>query len=200
MFRLPPMWLWTWRSRLRTRSFRAATITGFSGCIRLPQTIPALPSLPISARRRPTRQALRDSLFRPCPGRPLPRVLELLQAPLVATTTRFSSRRLFPQTVPALSMLLISIMSPPLRRSEVPPLGGLPRNRAEPLAIASLFVDPAANDAQGTKIIVDGVEDNGVDVPVSSIKAIAVDRNPYSAEFGRPGKGRIEVTTRSGST
>ncbi|PYY12760.1 MAG: hypothetical protein DMG69_00165, partial [Acidobacteria bacterium] len=79
-------------------------------------------------------------------------------------------------------------------------LRGLPTNRAEPLAIASLFVDPAANDAQGTKIIVDGVEDNGVDVPVSSIKAIAVDRNPYSAEFGRPGKGRIEVTTRSGST
>jgi hypothetical protein len=77
----------------------------------------------------------------------------------------------------------------------------LPTKRSEPLAVAALFVDPGANDAEGnTRIIVDGVEDTGLDVPVSSIKAIAVDKNPYSAEFGRPGKGRIEVTTRSGST
>src|SRR5207302_8103681 len=100
-------------------AFRAATITGFSGCTRWPQPTPALRGFRTGARRRPTRQVLRDSLFRPCQGRPLSRVLELLQAPLVATTTRFSSRRLFPQTVPALSRLLISIMSPPLRRSKL---------------------------------------------------------------------------------
>ena len=32
-----------------------------------------------------------------------------------------------------------------------------------------------------------------------SIKSLAVNKSPYSSEFGRPGKGRIEVTTRAGS-
>src|SRR5205807_10009592 len=64
---------------------------------------------------------------------------------------------------------------------------------------ASLFVDPAANGAGGTRIVVDGVEGDTLDVPSSSVKTVAVDSNPYSAEFSRPGKGRIEVTTWGGS-
>src|SRR5262249_51633926 len=36
------------------------------------------------------------------------------------------------------------------------------------------------------------------DVPTSSIKKVSVNRDPYSAEFGRPGRGRIEVTTKKG--
>src|SRR5437899_3442940 len=78
-------------------------------------------------------------------------------------------------------------------------LRSLPAKNDNPLAVASLFVDPAANDAEGTKIVVDGVEGGSLDVPSSSIKSIAVNSNPYSAEFGRPGKGRIEVATRGGS-
>ncbi len=78
-------------------------------------------------------------------------------------------------------------------------LRSLPAKAEDPLAVASLFVDPAANDAEGTKIVVDGVEGGSLDVPSSSIKSIAVNSNPYSAEFGRPGKGRIEVATRGGS-
>src|SRR5713101_1443427 len=75
----------------------------------------------------------------------------------------------------------------------------LPAKNDNPLAVASLFVDPAANGAEGTKIVVDGVEGDQLDVPLSSIKSIAVNKNPYSTEFGRPGKGRIEVVTRGGS-
>jgi hypothetical protein len=78
-------------------------------------------------------------------------------------------------------------------------LKDLPVKMEDPLAVASLFVDPAANDAEGTKIVVDGVEGDTLDVPSASIKTIAVNSNPYSAEFGRPGTGRIEVTTRGGS-
>jgi carboxypeptidase family protein len=78
-------------------------------------------------------------------------------------------------------------------------LRSLPAKKEDPLAVASLFVDAAANDSEGTKIVVDGVEGGTLDVPSSSVKTIAVNSNPYSAEFGRPGKGRIEVTTRSGS-
>ena len=78
-------------------------------------------------------------------------------------------------------------------------LRSLPAKNDNPLAVASLFVDPAANGAEGTKIVVDGVEGDQLDVPLSSIKSITVNKNPYSTEFGRPGKGRIEVVTRGGS-
>lgn len=78
-------------------------------------------------------------------------------------------------------------------------LKSLPMKNEEPLSVANLFVDPAANDAEGTKIVVDGVEADTLDVPRDSIKNIAVNKNPYSTEFGRPGRGRIEVTTRPGS-
>lgn len=78
-------------------------------------------------------------------------------------------------------------------------LRSLPAKTEDALAAASLFIDPTASGAAGTRIVVDGVEGDSLDVPSSSIKAIAINSNPYSAEFGRPGRGRIEVTTRPGS-
>lgn len=81
-------------------------------------------------------------------------------------------------------------------------LKSLPVMESNPLAAATLFVDPAANGSQGTTLVVDGVEDTGggLDVPATSVKQVSVNKNPYSAEFSRPGKGRIEVTTRPGSS
>jgi carboxypeptidase family protein/TonB-dependent receptor-like protein len=78
-------------------------------------------------------------------------------------------------------------------------LKSLPVKDDNPLAAASVFLDPAANGAEGTKIVVDGVETTDLDVPSSSVKSVAVNKNPYAAEFSRPGKGRIEVVTRPGS-
>jgi carboxypeptidase family protein len=78
-------------------------------------------------------------------------------------------------------------------------LKSLPVKDDNPLAAASAFIDPAANGVEGTKIVVDGVESSDLSVPSSSVKSVAVNKNPYSAEFGRPGKGRIEVVTRPGS-
>lgn len=78
-------------------------------------------------------------------------------------------------------------------------LKSLPVKDDNPLAAAQMFLDPAANGAEGTKIVVDGVEGGDLDMPSSSVKSVAVNKNPYSAEFGRPGKGRIEVVTRPGS-
>ncbi|PYV08955.1 MAG: hypothetical protein DMG07_24325 [Acidobacteria bacterium] len=68
-----------------------------------------------------------------------------------------------------------------------------------PLAVPSLFLDPAAFGVEGPKLIVDGVESNELEVPIYSIARVEVNKNPYTAEFGRSGKGRIEVTTRRGS-
>ena len=67
------------------------------------------------------------------------------------------------------------------------------------LAVPSLFLDPGALGVGGAKIIVDGVEGSALEVPMSSVRRVYVNKNPYSSEFGRPGKGRIEVTTRRGA-
>jgi len=49
-------------------------------------------------------------------------------------------------------------------------LRSLPAKLEDPLAVASLFVNPAANDAGGTRIVVDGVEGDTLDLPSSSVK------------------------------
>ena len=74
----------------------------------------------------------------------------------------------------------------------------LPARDADPLVVPSLFVNPAVVGASGPTLIVDGVETSSLDLPTSSVKSVTVDQNPYSPEFGRPGKGRLEVTTRKG--
>jgi carboxypeptidase family protein len=75
----------------------------------------------------------------------------------------------------------------------------MPIKEGDPLAIPSLFLEPAVMGSQGPQLIVDGVEESTLELPTSAIKEIYVNRSPYSAEFGRPGKGRIEVITRQGS-
>jgi hypothetical protein len=78
-------------------------------------------------------------------------------------------------------------------------LENLPSKEGDPLAIPSIFLDPSAAGALGPKIIVDGVESSALEVPLTSIRRVYVNKSPYSAEFGRPGRGRIEVITRKGS-
>lgn len=75
----------------------------------------------------------------------------------------------------------------------------LPTEGDDPLAVPMLFIEPAAEGAQGPEIIVDGVPSSSLDVPMSSIQSVTVAQDPYSAEYERPGSGRIEVTTRQGS-
>ncbi len=78
-------------------------------------------------------------------------------------------------------------------------LENLPAKEGDPLAVPSIFLDPAAAGTLGPKIIVDGVESSALEVPLTSIRRVYVNNSPYSAEFGRPGRGRIEVITRKGS-
>jgi Carboxypeptidase regulatory-like domain/TonB dependent receptor len=75
----------------------------------------------------------------------------------------------------------------------------LPSKEADPLAVPSLFLNPAAAGTLGPMILVDGIESSGLEVPLTSIKRILVNKSPYSAEFARPGRGRIEVFTRKGN-
>ena len=78
-------------------------------------------------------------------------------------------------------------------------LKDLPMKNGDPLGIPSLFIEPGVSGAAGPRIVVDGVETDAVELPVASIKQIHVNQNAYSAEFSRPGKGRLEVTTRRGN-
>src|SRR5215468_636549 len=74
-------------------------------------------------------------------------------------------------------------------------LANLPVKDGNPLAVPSLLINPVLNGTGGPKLLVDGVETDSLAQPESSIRHIYVNKNPYAAEFGRPGKGRIEVTT-----
>jgi hypothetical protein len=75
----------------------------------------------------------------------------------------------------------------------------LPSKEGDPLAVPSLFLNPAVAGSLGPMILVDGVESSALEVPLTSIKRILVNKSPYSAEFARPGRGRIEVFTRKGN-
>jgi hypothetical protein len=48
-------------------------------------------------------------------------------------------------------------------------------------------------------IILDGQEVDSLHLPPKAIKQIVVNRNPYAAEYRRPGRARIEVVSESGS-
>src|SRR5436190_699388 len=48
-------------------------------------------------------------------------------------------------------------------------------------------------------IILDGQEVDSLHLPPKAIKQVVVNKNPYAAEYRRPGKARIEVVSQSGS-
>jgi len=75
-------------------------------------------------------------------------------------------------------------------------IAALPIFDQDPVAALSRFLDPAAG---GTTLVVDGMEARKIGVSASAIKQIKINQDPYAAEFGRPGQGRIEVTTEAGS-
>src|SRR5258708_34768242 len=79
-------------------------------------------------------------------------------------------------------------------------LQNLPVKERDPLTVLARVTDPALGRVGGPKLIVDGLETDRFDLPVSAIRTMTVNQSPYSAEWSRPGKGRIEVTTRKGSS
>ncbi len=72
----------------------------------------------------------------------------------------------------------------------------LPVKDGDILTALSSFVNPAGGAAP--TIVVDGMERIDADLPFSSIQLVRINNNAYSAEFPKPGKGRIEIDTRGG--
>ncbi len=78
-------------------------------------------------------------------------------------------------------------------------INALPSPSQDILSVVGNFLSPAAQGVEGTSIVVDGVEASSLTEPTDALKRIYINRDPYSAEFRRPGSGRVEVTTRNGS-
>ncbi len=79
-------------------------------------------------------------------------------------------------------------------------LSNLPVFDQDYIGAMSRFLDPGSAGTGGVTLIVNGMEVNNLGVSASAIKEIKINQDPYSAEYQRPGRGRIEVTTKPGST
>lgn len=64
------------------------------------------------------------------------------------------------------------------------------------LATMSRFLDTGSLGTRGASLVVDGMEVNNAGITASAIKEVRINQNPYSAEFFRPGRGRIEIITK----
>src|SRR5579884_1894370 len=64
----------------------------------------------------------------------------------------------------------------------------------------SRFLDSGSVGTNGTSLVVDGLEVNAVALSSSAIKEVKINQNPYSPEFMRPGRGRIEIITKPGAS
>ena len=78
-------------------------------------------------------------------------------------------------------------------------LSNLPVFDQDYLGAMSRFLDPGSVGTNGVSLIVNGMEVNNLGVSPSAIKEIKINQDPYSAEFQRPGRGRIEITTKPGA-
>jgi hypothetical protein len=75
----------------------------------------------------------------------------------------------------------------------------LPVFNQDILTTMSRFLDASAIGTNGTTLLVNGVEMNSLTVSASAIQQIKINQDPYSAEYPRPGRGRIEVVLKPGS-
>jgi Carboxypeptidase regulatory-like domain/TonB dependent receptor len=67
------------------------------------------------------------------------------------------------------------------------------------IAAMTVFLDASSLTSNGATILVDGVEMKTAGVSASAIQEVRVNNDPYSAEFNRPGRGRLEIITKPGS-
>lgn len=78
-------------------------------------------------------------------------------------------------------------------------LESLPAPGGDTINVVTAFLSPAAQGAESATIMVDGVETSAAALPASAIRRLRINRNPYSPQFRRPGKARVDVYTEEGS-
>jgi len=64
----------------------------------------------------------------------------------------------------------------------------------------SRFLDDNAIGTSGVSLVVNGIEANGPGVTPSAVQEVKINNNPYSSRFSRPGRARLEIVTKSGTS
>src|SRR6266849_2011478 len=78
-------------------------------------------------------------------------------------------------------------------------LDSLPMFDHDYVATMSRFLDSGSLGTGGVTVVVNGMEVNALNVSASAVSQIRINQDPYSAEYSRPGRGRIEILTKPGS-
>lgn len=78
-------------------------------------------------------------------------------------------------------------------------LDNLPIFDQDFIGTMSRFLDASSVGTNGVTLIVDGVEASRAGVSASAIQEVKLNQDPYSAEYSRPGRSRIEIITKPGS-
>ncbi|HYM07281.1 MAG TPA: TonB-dependent receptor [Terriglobales bacterium] len=78
-------------------------------------------------------------------------------------------------------------------------LDNLPIFDQDYIATMSRFLDSSSMGTTGVTLVVDGVEASRAGISASAIQEVKINQDPYSAEYSRPGRGRIEIITKPGS-
>ena len=66
------------------------------------------------------------------------------------------------------------------------------------IATMSRFLDAGSLGNAGVTIVVNGMEVNALNVSAAAVQRIRINQDPYSAEYSRPGRGRVEILTKPG--
>jgi hypothetical protein len=75
----------------------------------------------------------------------------------------------------------------------------LPIFDQDPIATLIPFLDASSGSSGGVTLIVDGIEMKSLGVSASATQEVRINNDPYSSEFTRPGRGRIEIIAKPGS-
>src|SRR5579884_2264044 len=78
-------------------------------------------------------------------------------------------------------------------------LDNLPIFDQDYVSAMAQFLDPGSIATGGITLVVNGMEQQNIGVTASAIQQVKINQNPYSAEFSRPGRGRIEIITKPAS-
>jgi len=79
-------------------------------------------------------------------------------------------------------------------------LDSLPVFDQDLISTLSRFLDAGALGNGGATVVVNGMEVSALRVSASAVQQIKINQDPYSAEYARPGRGRIEILTKPGSS
>jgi hypothetical protein len=79
-------------------------------------------------------------------------------------------------------------------------LDNLPIFDQDYVGTVSRFLDAGSVATGGVTLVVDGIEATRAGVSASAIQEVKINADPYSAEYPRPGRGRIEIITKPGSS